>query len=285
LENQGQWTQAKQAYEGFLQKHSKSRAIDEVKFRIANIQLEHEKQPDQAIVLYKELWGKLSIPWRPNVGLKIGDCYAWMDDYAAAIKAWREVVRLSSQKQLSEDGAQAFFRMARANFWRDSISAAQDILDSIMDGNPTSPTFNDAVLYSALLDDGGVYKAVRAFATGDLGMFKNDFLPAAENFATAADLLKSSKVAQWCRYQQALALRAAGKPSEAVAVLDTFITSYPTSVDLDRSVYMRAVIQLEDLNEDAAALEALQKFLIDYPRSPYLEQARRKARILSARVS
>ena len=151
LENQGQWTQAKQAYEGFLQKHSKSRAIDEVKFRIANIQLEHEKQPEQAIVLYKELWGKLSIPWRSNVGLKIGDCYAWMDDYAAAIKAWREVVRFSSQKQLTEDGAQAFFRMARANFWRDSIDAALGILDSIMEGNPTSSTFNDAVLYSALL--------------------------------------------------------------------------------------------------------------------------------------
>ena len=134
-------------------------------------------------------------------------------------------------------------------------------------------------------DEGGVYKAVRAFATGDLGMFKNDFLSAAGNYETAADLLKSSKVAEWCRYQQALALRADGKPNEAVAVLDTFIASYPTSVDLDRSVYMRAVIRLEDLNEDAAALEALQKFLIDYPRSPYLEQARRKARILSARVS
>jgi outer membrane protein assembly factor BamD (BamD/ComL family) len=159
------------------------------------------------------------------------------------------------------------------------------VLDSITAGNPANPVFNEAVLYTSLLDEGGFHTAVRAFAAGDLKMFKSEFASAVGDFSQAAALIKEGKVAEWCRYQEAMAYRAAGKPQEAIATLDSFITAYPTSVDLDRAIYNRALIQLEDLNDAKGAQQALEKFLVDYPRSIYLEQARRKARILAAKVS
>jgi outer membrane protein assembly factor BamD (BamD/ComL family) len=284
LETQGQWTQAKQAYVSFVEKHPKSRAVDEARVRIGGILLDHERKPDEALTVFKELWSRGAIPMRAMVGLRIGDCHAWLGDFSAAILSWLDVSKMSPQ-QPTEESAQALLRIARANFWRDSTSAAQSVLDNITEGNPTSTAFNDAVLYNALLDEGGVYAALRAFATGDLEIFKGEYASAANSFSNAAGLVKTGKVAEWCRFQQAMALRAAGKPTEAIAVLDTFIITYTNSVDLDRSVYLRTVIRQEDLNEDSGALEAFQKFLLEYPRSPYLEQARRRARILTARVS
>jgi outer membrane protein assembly factor BamD (BamD/ComL family) len=92
-------------------------------------------------------------------------------------------------------------------------------------------------------------------------------------------------MAEWARFSQAVALRSAAQPLLAIAVLDTFLQNYPESVDLDRAKYTQAVIRMEDLHDHATALKEFQQFLIDHPRSMYLEQARRKARILTNKVS
>jgi outer membrane protein assembly factor BamD (BamD/ComL family) len=92
-------------------------------------------------------------------------------------------------------------------------------------------------------------------------------------------------LAEWSRLQQALSLRELGQPEAAIAALDTFLTSFPQSVDVPRVRFYQIVIRMEDLHDDAGALAAFQQYLIDYPRSLYLEQARRKARILQSRLS
>jgi TolA-binding protein len=186
---------------------------------------------------------------------------------------------------INEDGASALLRIARANLWRDSVSAAHTALDSIQDAATSNTAFNDAILYTALLDEGGVYRAARAFAEGDYASFRHEDSLAAVRFSESADLVKSGRLAEWARFLQALALRSAGKPQLAIAVLDTFLQNYPESVDLDRAKYIQALIRMEDLHDNATALQEFQQFLIDHPRSIYLEQARRKARILANRVS
>ena len=60
----------------------------------------------------------------------------------------------------------------------------------------------------------------------------------------------------------------------------------PRVVTISESqAYTQALIRMEDLHDPATALQEFQQFLIDHPRSMYLEQARRKARILTNRVS
>jgi len=286
LEELGQWSEAKVAYVRFIEKHSTFREADQAKFRIAEIQLQYEKNPTEALVTFRGLWTKspreLGVP-RAEVGLKIGDCHAWMSEFAPAIAAWNEVVK--QDRGLGEDATQALLRVARANLWRDSTDAALEALDKITEANTTNTAFNDAVLFTALLDEGGVYRAVRAFAEADYANFRHEDSLAAERFSESASLLKTGKLAEWALYSQAMSLRGAGQSERAVAVLDSFIVKYRESVDLDRAKYTRAVILMDDLHDSAAALSELEQFLIDHPRSIYLEQARRRARMLAGKVS
>ena len=284
LEALDQWADAKHAYESFVDKNAKLKEVDEARFRIAEILMQHEHNPLEALTIFRGLWQKGGTFPRAQVGLRIGDAHVWMGEYDNAIGAWSDVVKLGGA-QINEDAAIALLRIARANIWRDSVSAAHVALDSIQDAATTNTAFNDAVMYTALLDEQGVYRAVRAFAEGDYASFKREDSLAAVRFDESATLLKSGKLAQWARFAEAIALRSAGKPQDAIAVLDSFIVNYPESVDLDRAQYTHALIKMEDLNDRTAALQEFQQFLIDHPRSIYLEQARRKARILANRVS
>jgi outer membrane protein assembly factor BamD (BamD/ComL family) len=284
LESLEKWGEAKAAYENFISQHPAFKEVDEARFRMADIELNHERNAASALVNFKGLQQRGQGPWKVQAGIKVGDCHAWMGEFDSAIHAWGDVVQLAGGNA-SEDAGQALLKMARANFWRDSLNAAFKMLDSITAGNVGNTAFNDAINWTALLEEGGVHRAQRAFAEADYAGFKSEDSLAAARYGEAAGLIKSGKLAQYCRYFEAVSWRKAGAFSVAVAVLDSFALNYPESVDLDRAKYLRALIKLEDLKEYAAAKTELEQFLIDHPRSIYLEQARRKARILAARVS
>lgn len=284
LEALRQWADAKLAYERFVELHPNFKQVGEARFRVANILLNYDNRPGEALTVFRGLWAQPHTVSRAQVGLKIGDCHAWMEEYAPAINAWSDVVRIGGLHS-GDDATQALLRIARANLWRDSTDRALDALDSITAGHPANTAFNDAVLYAALLEEGGVYRAVRAFAEADFAEFRNADSLAAVRFDEAANLLKFGKLAEWARFSQAMALRNSRQPQAALAVLDTFIIAYRASVDLDRAKFLRALILADDLHNNARALDELQQFLIDHPRSLYLEPARRKARSLAARVS
>jgi tetratricopeptide (TPR) repeat protein len=280
----GQYAEARAVYASFIDSHPQSSQLEEARFRIADILLTVDRDAAEALTMFKGIWIRGRGEQKITAGVRIGDCHAWMGEYDAAISSWQQVVTLGRNK-VTEDAANAYLRIARANLWRDSTDAAMAALDSILEGNTVNSAFNDAILYSSLVDAGGFYRAVRAFADGDYALFRNDNEAAAASFAEAAGMLQYGKLAEWSRFQQALALRHGGQPQAAIAVLDTFIADFPGSVDLDRAEYTQALIRVEDLGDAEGALEQLQKFLIQHPRSMYLEQVRRKARIISGRVS
>ncbi|HEY3295533.1 MAG TPA: tetratricopeptide repeat protein [bacterium] len=284
LEALDQAGEAKRAYESFVSMHGTAREADEARFRIAEIMLNHDHNPTDALGMYKGLWQRATAIPRAQIGLRIGDCHAFMRDFDDAVKAWSDVVHLNGTA-MNEDATQALLRIAHANLWRDSLAGAMAILDSIQTGSPMNSGFNEAVLYSGVLGEGGFHGAVRVFAEGDYAEFCNQDSLAASKYDSAASLAKTGKLAEWARYSQALTLRDARQPQRAVAVLDTFIANFPESVDVDRAEYMRAVIRMEDLHDDKTALTEFQNFLAARPRSIYLEEARKKARMLTGRIS
>jgi tetratricopeptide (TPR) repeat protein len=279
-----QWEEARKTYQTFIEKHPGFKEVDEARFRMGQILLDHDRKVPEALAVFQALWDKSVGVARPQIGLGIGDCHAWLGEFDAAIQAWSDAAR-SAGNVLSDDGTLAMMRIARANLWRDSTSRALDMLDSIQTGNPANSSFNEAVLYSDLLGEGGFHGAIRAFADADYASFKHEDSLAAPKYDEAASLLKTGRLAEWARYSEALALRAAGKPLQAIAVLDTFVATFTESVDLDRAKYTRAVIRMDDLHDRAGALTDFQNFLVEHPRSLYLEQARRRARMLSDKIS
>jgi len=284
LEAQGDYLAAKSAYERFIAGRTKSPDIEEARFHIAEILLEHENKPQDALTEYKGIFQRARMPLKQQAGMRIGDAHAYMGEYGPAIDAWQAASQPLRGAAATDEG-EALMRIARANIWRDSTALAEAALDSITRGSTQNMTFNDAILYQALLSSGGFYGALRAFADADYAEFRRNFVVAAEKYGEAATQLKYGRLAEWCRMQEAEALRESGKPVEAIAALNMFVESFSESVDLPRAKYLIAVITLEDLHEEDKALQLLQDYLIDYPRSLYLEQARRKARVLANKIS
>jgi outer membrane protein assembly factor BamD (BamD/ComL family) len=283
-EAQGQFAEAKQAYQRYLESHPKSPESDEARFHIAEILLTSENNPQASLLEFESIWQRGKAPLKIKAGLRAGDAHAYNKDFGGAIEAWSRVTRLTSGN-ITEETADAFLRIARANMWRDSTTLATSALDTILKGSTLNSAFNDAILYQALLEGGGFQGAMRAFADADYAEFRNDCARASEKFGEAANLLHYGRLAEWTRLSQAQALRECGKPDEALAALDTFAVNFPESVELPHAKYLQAVIILEDLKNDDEALRLLEDYLIQYPRSLYLEQARRKARILANKIS
>lgn len=284
LEAKGNFSEAKIAYERFIAGRSKSPEIEEARFRIAEILLEHENRPQEALAEYTGIFQRTKPPLKQKAGMRIGDAHAYMGEYGAAIDAWSRSV-FTQRGEITDESAQVLMRIARANIWRDSTALAEAALDSILKGSTQNTTFNDAILYQALLSGGGFHGALRAFADADYAEFRQNYELSAQKYGEAASGLKYGRLAEWSRLKEAESLREAGKPNEAIAALNTFVESHSESVDLPRAKYLIAVITLEDLQQEDLALKLLQEYLIEYPRSLYLEQARRKARVLANKVS
>lgn len=281
---QGDHVAAKAAYERFIAGRTKSADLEEAKFQIAEIMLEHENKPLEALAEYTGIFARAKPPLKSRAGMRIGDAHAYMGEYGPAIEAWGKAV-VALRGDVADEVGRSLMRVARANMWRDSTALAEAALDSILKGGTQTTTFNDAILYQALLSGGGFHGAMRAFADADYAEFRNNHEVAAQKYGEAASQLKYGRLAEWSRISEAVALRELGKPNEAMAALDTFIVSFPESMDLPRAKYLQAVITLEDLQQQDKALQMLQDYLVDYPRSLYLEQARRKARVLANKVS
>lgn len=284
FEAQGNYTEAKIAYQRFLERRPKSADVEEARFRIAEILLEHEQNPQEALIEYRGIFQRSRTALKQQAAMRIGDAHAYLGEFAPAIEAWQQI-SAPQRGQVTDDAAEAQLRIARANIWRDSTELADKALEAILSGSTQNISFNDAVLYQALLSSGGFHGALRAFADADYASFRQNHGLAAEKYGEAASLLKYGRLAEWSRISEAEALRESGQPERAIASLDTFVLSFPESVDLPRVKYMMAVITLEDLHQEDKALQMLQEYLIEYPRSLYLEQARRKARVLANKVS
>jgi tetratricopeptide (TPR) repeat protein len=283
-EAQGDYELAKAGYLRFLEGRPKSVEIEEAKYRIAEILLEHENKPQDALVEYTGIFQRAKGPLKQRAGMRIGDAHAYLGEHVAAITAWSQAAA-PTRGEMSDDMAKALMRIARANMWRDSTELATKALEQILGGSTMNVAFNDAILYQALLDGGGFAGALRAFADADYATFRQNHDLAAQKYREAASQLRYGRLAEWSRISEAEALRHSGKPIEAIAALDTFVVNFPESIDLPRAKYLQAVITLEDLQQEDKALELLQDYLIDYPRSMYLEQARRKARVLANKIS
>jgi len=274
------YAEAKAAYETFVQAHPQAPEADEARFHIAAITLRYERRPEDALKLLQAIEkGSKTFP-AARIQLNIGDCLVWMNRVPEAIEVWRKVAGRSS-KGMEEFGAEATLRMARAYFWLDSLTHAGDVLDSMMMGNLASRCFNDAMQYSNLLIEGGQSSALQAFAQGDLLLFQEEPNKAAAQFERVAQLARRGRLAEWGRYLQALSLRKAGESLTAAQILEKFIVDFPQSRDLDQAIYLLAQVQEEDLHDEAAARANYEKILTNLPESTYLEQARKRARVLA----
>ncbi len=274
----GRYGEAKAAYEAFVQAYPQANEVTQARFRIADITLQHERRPEDALEQLRAIEkGGRNIS-QSDVRLKIGDCLVWLDRVPEAIKVWQRVAAAGNSGDIR---AEAHLRTMRAHLWLDSLVQANAVLDSILRGDLANTCFNDAVYYSNVIIEGGPSAALHAFAQGDFFLFREEPSQAAEHFERAVKLARRGRLAEWGRYQQAVALRKAGNAGASIRTLEQFVEDFPESRDIDRAIFLMGLVQEEDLQDAAAALASYEKILADFPESTYLEQARKRARALT----
>ncbi len=269
--------EAKAAYESFIAAHPKASEAVLARYCIATITLRYERKPEEALAQLKEIERGSKQVSPATVQLNMGDCLVWTDKIPDAIDVWSKV---SSDKKYQDKVAEARLRIVRAHLWMDSLVKANDVLERILAGSFNSPCYNDAVRYSKLMTEGGYGEVIREYAQGDLNLFREEPDKAAKHFKRVADIAKQGRIAETGRYMQALSLRDAGEAEATIRVLEQFVEDFPESRDLDRTIFLIAQVQEEDLHNTAAALVSYEKILADFPESTYLEQARKRARAL-----
>ncbi len=271
------FAEAKAAYQSFVAAHPKASEAVLARYRIATITLRHERKPAEAFEQLKEIEKGSKQVSPATVQLNMGDCLVWMDKIPDAIDVWSKV---SNDKKYQDKVAEANLRIVRAHLWMDSLVKANDALDMILAGSFDSPCYNDAVRYSKLMTEGGYGEVMREYAQGDLNLFLEEPDKAANHFQRVADVAKQGRMAETGRYMQAFSLRDAGQAEASVRILEQFVEDFPESRDLDRTIFLIAQVQEENLHNTAAALANYEKILADFPESTYLEQARKRARAL-----
>ncbi|MBU1706521.1 tetratricopeptide repeat protein, partial [bacterium] len=271
------FAEAKAAYQSFVAAHPKAAEAVLARYRMATITLRHERKPAEAFAQLKEIEKGSKQVSPATVQLNMGDCLVWMDKIPDAIDVWSKV---SNDKKYQDKVAEANLRIVRAHLWMDSLVKANDALDMILAGSFDSPCYNDAVRYSKLMTEGGYGEVMREYAQGDLSLFLEEPDKAANHFQRVADVAKQGRMAETGRYMQAFSLRDAGQTEASVRVLEQFVEDFPESRDLDRTIFLIAQVQEEDLHNTAAALASYEKILADFPESTYLEQARKRARAI-----
>ncbi|MFH1010405.1 MAG: tetratricopeptide repeat protein, partial [bacterium] len=270
------YAEAKAAYEAFVQAYPQAVEAVEARFRIAIITLRHERRPAEALSQLRTIEKGSKTLSASKVQLHIGDCLVWMERIPEAIEIWRKIARTTRSEE--DISGEAGLRIGRAHLWVDSLVLASGVFDSMMTmGDFASRSFNDAVQYGNLLLEGGSSEAMHTFAKGDLALFREEPAKAAAQFERVADLAKRGRLAEWGRYLQAVSLRKAAEPLTATQVLEKFIVDFPQSRDIDRTIFLLAEVQEEDLHDEAAARANYEKILTDFPQSTYLEQARKRA--------
>jgi hypothetical protein len=71
-----------------------------------------------------------------------------------------------------------------------------------------------------------------------------------------------------------------GRPAEAVALLDSVVSTYKADVLRDRAAFRVGEIYMNELGNKRKALESYEHFLTLFPTSLYAEEARKRVRSL-----
>jgi tetratricopeptide (TPR) repeat protein len=208
------------------------------------------------------------------------------DIYLLKGEPWESTLLYSQvEKSQKEEllGYEAKLKNAKLHYYRGNLAVAKDLLD-VLKLATSREIANDAEQLSLLIVDNtgldSTEAAMKEYADIDLLLFQNK----TDEAISALDKM-------WAKYgehslaDEILWLRAntymkQGKNSEALENLKIIVAKYPNDILGDDALFTMAKIYEERLKDKAAAMEAYQKVLTQYPGSIYGAEARKRFRVL-----
>ena len=208
------------------------------------------------------------------------------DIYLLKGEPWESTLLYSQvEKSQKEEllGYEAKLKNAKLHYYRGNLAVAKDLLD-VLKLATSREIANDAEQLSLLIVDNtgldSTEAAMREYADIDLLLFQNKTDEAVSALNKMLIKYPDHSLVDEILWLRANTYMKQGKTAEALDDLKKIISTYPNDILGDDAMFTQAKIYEERLKDKAAAMEAYQKVLTQYPGSIYGAEARKRFRAL-----
>ena len=208
------------------------------------------------------------------------------DIYLLKGEPWESTLLYSQvEKSQKEEllGYEAKLKNAKLHYYRGNLAVAKDILD-VLKIATSREIANDAEQLSLLIVDNtgmdSTEAAMREYAAIDLLLFQNKTDEAIEALKGMWTKYADHPLADEVLWLRANTYLKQGKNAEALDDLKKITTSYAKDILGDDALFTQGKIYEERLKDKAAAMDAYQKVLTQYPGSIYGVESRKRFRAL-----
>ena len=185
----------------------------------------------------------------------------------------------------SEDKSYANYQLARIYSFKNDFESARKNLNTVMN-NLKDNVANDAIEFSILLN-------TAKNDSSNLALYCSaEFLAEQKRFSEAKDLyLQLSKNPQAFVFNSIAKLRvaemliAADDYQNAIASLSLIVDEAEKNIYADKALYLQGQIYQFGLKDDAKAVESYENLLVKFPKSLYLDDARKNIIELKKKIS
>ena len=278
LESLPTYDKSIQLYESIAAEHANPDLAAQSLYRIGIIKFEKLFDLNGALNAFNQLD---DVPSTPNISndaiLKIGNIHIARNDLAEARKEYNRLSKISFV--VYQD--QAAFKLAELDYFEAKFDSALSILKRF-DTNLNTDLTNDALQLQYFIQENNTSapQALIEFAKADLLMRQRKY---SESLVQFQDIVK--------HYSTALlvddAMMKIGelylllkRPHEAMRAFSFIADSIQLSILKDRAQFRIAEIYQTVLNNKAQAIDAYEKLLAQFPNSLYVEESRKRIRLL-----
>ncbi|WP_422360948.1 tetratricopeptide repeat protein [Reichenbachiella sp.] len=212
--------------------------------------------------------------------LDLGDIYLLTGDPWEATLLYSQVEKSNKDSPI---GYEAKLKNAQLNYFQGNFELAKSHLD-ILKLATTREIANDALSLSLLIQDNTALDSsdfvMKEFASVELMLFQNKKDSALIAFEKMLKAYPAHSLTDEIYWKMARINLELGNFENALLELQAILGGYPTDILGDDAMFLSAQIYEEHLYNYAKAMEIYKDFLITYPGSVYVAEARKRFRKL-----
>lgn len=212
--------------------------------------------------------------------LDLGDIYLLKGEPWEATLLYSQVEKTYKSHEL---GYTAKLRNARLHYFTGNFALAKGHLD-ILKKNTTREISNDAISLGMLITDNTALDTTDAvmqeFANIELLIFQNKKIEANKRLSQMLVDYNHHSVTDEIFWLKSKLELEAGNTQAAIDYLDQILTTYSYDILADDAAFKKAEIFEQQVKDVEQAKSLYQQFLIDYPGSLYVAEARKRFRQL-----
>lgn len=269
-------------YQIFIEEAGINRSTLEAMRNKALLHAFYLDQKDSAIFILKQVINNPRSPGEiaAQSKLDLGDIYLLKSE------PWESTLLYSQVEKENDDspiGYEAKLKNAKLSYYRGDFLLAQDHLNILKEAT-TREIANDAMALSLLIKDNIAFdssaSAMKAYAQIELLLFQNKYEEAQTKLDSLSLNLGFHNLNDEILWLQADLSKKEGLFEIATEKLESIYLNHPDDILADDAFFERANILDRHLQKKDQAMELYKQFLIDYPGSVYVSEARKRFREL-----